>query len=438
MVKTFKTVVTIITLLAFAVTLAPGDALAQDVVCDSDVVVQADDWLSKIADKFYGDPLAYPAIASATNLIAASDDSYATISNYDIIEPGWKLCVPSAADAEVTLSEPIEDLTSFANLPAPEISALSLGFGLDPPFAPHIVAIEKGWFQDAGFESVDTQTFTAGALAGEALAAGEIQLWTPGNVPPISMKHNALPIVILGTGNLAYMEHLVVRADAGVEKPEDLYNIRIGLLEGSTASAVLGNVAAHYGLDPDKLQVVNLPPPEQFTSLIGNEVQGVVVWQPWVYLIQQELDVDLLNTGTISGFPQDEGERVQTSHTRSLYVMSEDFVQNNPNAARAIMQVMLRAQAYAANPANRAEVIKLFSDFQDQPIEQNEAIWHNYVFDPSFGESYVTDMQTYTDFLAQVGRISEPILDPMDYTYTDYVQEFRPNIVTVQGNWQPE
>ena len=161
--KTLKVFASAALLFAVILAITPTASLAQsEVVCDSDVVVQADDWLSKIADKFYGDVLAYPAIAAATNAKATTADSYATISNVDVIEPGWKLCIPGTSDAEVTLSEPTEELTSFADLPAPEVSALSLGFGLDPPFAPHIVAIEKGWFQEAGFDSVDTQTFTAG------------------------------------------------------------------------------------------------------------------------------------------------------------------------------------------------------------------------------------------------------------------------------------
>ena len=435
--KAVKFLILALALFAVMVTMPAQLVLAQEeVTCDTDVVVQADDWLSKIAEKFYGDPLAYPAIAAATNAKAAMDNSYATISNFDVIEPGWKLCVPSAADAEVTLSEPVQELVSLSDLPKPEISTLSLGFGVDPPFAPHVVAIEKGWFKEAGFENVETKTFTAGALAGEALAAGEIQLWTPGNVPPISMRHNALPIVILGTNSVAYIEHTVVRADAGVTKPEDLYNIRIGLLEGSTASAVLNNLATHYGLDPSRLQVVNLPPPEQLTSMINNETQAFVAWQPWPYQASQQMDVVFVNNGRVSGFPQDKGEQVQTSHTRSVWVASEDFVRNNPNAASAMMKVLLRAQAYVANPANRAEVIRLFSEFQGQSIADNEAIWDDYSFDPSFGESYVADMQSYTDFLAEAGRISNPI-DPLDYTYTGYVQEFRPNLVTVQGKWQP-
>ena len=46
-------------------------------------VVQADDWLSKIAEKEYGDPLAYPAIVEATNTRAAEDASFATMYRDD-------------------------------------------------------------------------------------------------------------------------------------------------------------------------------------------------------------------------------------------------------------------------------------------------------------------------------------------------------------------
>ena len=86
-------------------TLMPTVALAQaEVVCDQDVTVQADDWLSNIAEKVYGDVLAYTVIAEATNAKAAADDSYAIIDNPNLIEPGWKLCLPSVEDAETALA----------------------------------------------------------------------------------------------------------------------------------------------------------------------------------------------------------------------------------------------------------------------------------------------------------------------------------------------
>jgi spermidine/putrescine transport system substrate-binding protein len=96
--KKIINVVSILLLLAVMLTLSPVVALAQEgeVACENDVVVQADDWLSKIAEKFYGDVLAFPAIAEATNAKAAVDDSYAVIVNVNLIEPGWKLCMAQA------------------------------------------------------------------------------------------------------------------------------------------------------------------------------------------------------------------------------------------------------------------------------------------------------------------------------------------------------
>jgi len=68
--------------------------------CGQDYVVQADDWLSKIAEKFYGDPTAYPAIFDATNAAAAAGGAYDAIENPDIIEIGQVLCIPGVESGE--------------------------------------------------------------------------------------------------------------------------------------------------------------------------------------------------------------------------------------------------------------------------------------------------------------------------------------------------
>jgi ABC-type nitrate/sulfonate/bicarbonate transport system substrate-binding protein len=319
-----------------------------------------------------------------------------------------------------------------------ETTTLRMGFGVDPVFAPHIVAIEKGWFEEAGFETIETVTFTAGALAGEALVAGEIELWTPGNVPPISMVHNGMPIVIVGTNTLAYIDRFVARADAVLEEPEDLYDIRIGLLEGSTASAVLENIVKQYELDPLKMQVVNLPPPEQLTSLVNNDIQAFIVWNPWPYLAsqQEDLEIEILHSGTESNFAWDEDGEYQASFTRSVWVMSEAFIRDNPNAAAAIMDVLQRAQDYVADPENREEVVTMISEYLDQPVEQNEALWDDYQFVNVFDEAYVRDMQAYTDFLYDAGRIDDP-RDPLSYTYTGFMEAHNPDNVVIPGEWTP-
>lgn len=103
MLKNFTKVLAIVLLLALLVPAATVALAQEPVACDQDYSVQADDWLSKLADKFYGDVMAYPVIFDATNAMAKTDSSYATIANADLIEPGWKLCIPSAADAQTMM-----------------------------------------------------------------------------------------------------------------------------------------------------------------------------------------------------------------------------------------------------------------------------------------------------------------------------------------------
>jgi hypothetical protein len=83
---------------------APAEEMAAPAVaCEEDYSVQADDWLSKIAEKMYGDVLAYTAIFEATNAAAAVDSSYAAIADANVIEVGTKLCIPSQEDAQALL-----------------------------------------------------------------------------------------------------------------------------------------------------------------------------------------------------------------------------------------------------------------------------------------------------------------------------------------------
>jgi ABC-type nitrate/sulfonate/bicarbonate transport system substrate-binding protein len=334
----------------------------------------------------------------------------------------------STAAAATTISAP-----SLVRAQAKvEISKLELGLGLDPVFAPHILAMHKGWLMEAGFTEVTVKSFTSGALAGEALLAGQIHLWTPGNLPPISMVGTGLPVVVLGTNCIASAaDHLVARKDANIRKPEDLYNIKIGLLAGSTASAMLYNIAKKYGLDNSKMQAVNLPPPEQLAALNSGNVQAMLCWQPWGHNAVKA-GGELIHTGTTSYFETNRDKPVQVSTTRSLFVASQEFVRKNPNAARALMSALVRGQKYAADPANRTEVLDLVARETKQDRALVETIWGQYVFNPAFDEAYVADMRNMADYLVASGRLKS-VTDPMEYSYTAPVAAADPGLVKIQG-----
>jgi ABC-type nitrate/sulfonate/bicarbonate transport system substrate-binding protein len=336
-----------------------------------------------------------------------------------------------AAGAAATLPAPAVHAQA-----GPEISTLPIAYGVDPPFAPHMVGMEKGWFREAGFSEVTTKSFAGGAIAGEALVAGEIALWTPGNLPPVSMAHGGVPIVLLGNNAIAAAaDKLVARKDANIRAPEDLYRARIGLLQGSTASADLHYLARHYRLDEKRLQVVNMPPPEQLAALSAGNIQALLCWQPWGYNALKTGTTELVHSGTESGFAANKGAKVQISYTRSVFVVSQEFARKRPIATARMMAVLLRAQRYVADPKNREEVIDLFCRLTKQDKTLATAIWDDYVFRPDFDAAFLNDMKAMTDYLVASGRL-KTAKDPLEYMYSDPMAAFDAKLVSVPGRFK--
>lgn len=111
MLKKFTQLITASLLLAlFVITLSASSVWAapvrQESTCTQDYVVQASDWLSKLAEKHYGDVLAFPLIVEATNAAAAGDASYATITDPNLIEVGWKLCLTTSTEGSAMTETP--------------------------------------------------------------------------------------------------------------------------------------------------------------------------------------------------------------------------------------------------------------------------------------------------------------------------------------------
>jgi peptide/nickel transport system substrate-binding protein len=99
------TLVSSLLVITMLVVFVPMALAAPPVQEGQDYVVVADDWLSKLADKYLGNPFAYPAIVEYTNQKHAEDASYAEITDPDLIEVGWKVYIPSAEEAATIVAE---------------------------------------------------------------------------------------------------------------------------------------------------------------------------------------------------------------------------------------------------------------------------------------------------------------------------------------------
>ena len=142
-----------------------------------DYTVVADDWLSKLADKYLGNVLAYTAIMAATNEKAGTDSSYAQITNPDVIEVGWKIFIPEAEQAETLMaSAPVAAADARTKTADPnnhfpngigEVDCTGVNLVVATQVGPQIASPMQNFWQEWGAKTggtVEVQEFPFGDL----------------------------------------------------------------------------------------------------------------------------------------------------------------------------------------------------------------------------------------------------------------------------------
>jgi len=159
-----------------------------------------------------------------------------------------------------------------------------------------MVGKSNGWFEKAMGPQVkiDWKSFNAGPSAIEALFAGAIDMTYIGPNPAISgyVRSNgeALRIVAGATSGGAA---LVVRADSGIQKPEDFHGRKVASPQmGNTQDVALRAWLQANGLKAtDKggdVQVIPLANPDQLTLFLKKELDGAWAPEPWATRLIKE------------------------------------------------------------------------------------------------------------------------------------------------------
>ncbi len=159
-----------------------------------------------------------------------------------------------------------------------------------------VIGQANGWFDKALAPDarVDWKIFNAGPSAIEALFAGAIDLTYIGPNPAINgyvrSRGEALRIVAGATSGGAA---LVVRADSGIQKPEDFHGKKIASPQmGNTQDVALRGWLNGHGLKLRErggdVQVIPVANPDQLTLFLKKEIDGAWAPEPWASRLIRE------------------------------------------------------------------------------------------------------------------------------------------------------
>ena len=182
---------------------------------------------------------------------------------------------------------------------------ISLGFGEtvirvgafpNITHAQAMVGKANGWFEKAMGPNVkiEWKSFNAGPSAIEALFAGAIDMTYIGPNPTISgyvRSHGEALKVVSGAASGG--ASLVVRSNAGINKPEDFHGKRVATPQlGNTQDVALRAWLKSHGMKPrDKggdVQVLPMANPDQLTLFLKQELDAAWAPEPWATRLIQE------------------------------------------------------------------------------------------------------------------------------------------------------
>jgi NitT/TauT family transport system substrate-binding protein len=279
---------------------------------------------------------------------------------------------------------------------------LPVGYIPNIQFAPLYVAIQKGYYQEAGIEiELDYSLETDGmALVG----AGELQFAIVSGEQVLLARAQGLPVVYVLAWYKDYPVAVVAKTEQGIREPQDLAGKRVGLP---------GLFGANYIGLRALLSAAGVPESEVSLDSIGfNQVEALAADQEQAivgYIANEPIQL------RAQGYEVDVIRVADFVHLAANgMITNETTLQNNPELVRGMVQATLRG--IADTIANPDEAYKISLDFVEGLAQADEAIQKEilttsvalYQSEP-VGQSDPAAWENMQQVLLEMGLVSQPL-----------------------------
>jgi len=262
---------------------------------------------------------------------------------------------------------------AFAAAPGPEVKGIKLGYIALTDAAALIVAKEKGLFDKHGLPEVEVSKQASWGATRDNLVLGGAANGIDGahilsplpylmHTGKVTQNNKPVPMAILARLNLD-SQGISVAADyagTGVEldasKLKEAFakkkaagnEVKVAMtFPGGTHDLWVRYWLAAGGIDPNKdVSTIVVPPPQMVANMKVGNMDAFCVGEPW--------NEQLVNQGI--GFTACTTGELWKHHPEKALGLRADWVEKNPNAAKALLMAVMEAQQWADNMENKEEM----------------------------------------------------------------------------------
>ncbi len=223
-------------------------------------------------------------------------------------------------------------------------------------------------------------------------------------IVPLAMKlrEQGVPVKICYLGHRDGSE-IVVGKNSTIRSLQDLKGKKVAIPSPySNQNFVIHKLMEDYGMQPNDISFVVLPPPDMPTSLAAGAIDGYFVGEP--FCAKAELD----GTGRVLYYARD----IWPNFISCALVVHEDLIRSNPEIVQDLVRGIAESGAWAET--HRAEAAKLAAPY----YRQDEKVLNFVLTADPHRVSYVKltptdeDLQQIQDTGLKLGLLTKRI--PMD------------------------
>ena len=289
-----------------------------------------------------------------------------------------KLIKTSAAAMTLAAARRALPSGAFAASSSPEITKAIFGYIALTDSAPLIIAKERGLFAKYGMPDVEISKQASWGTTRDNLELGGgsggidgAHILTPFpyliSTGKVTKNNQPVPMSILARLNLngqgisvsnAYKD-LKVTTDARALAAAFKTAIAGGkdvkcamTFRGGTHDLWLRYWLAASGINPDKdVTTIVVPPPQMVANMKVGSMEAFCVGEPWnAQLVDQNIGYTALTTGEL-----------WLNHPEKSFAVRSDWIEKNPNAAKAATMAVLEAAQWCDRDENKSEMCAILS-----------------------------------------------------------------------------
>ncbi len=267
------------------------------------------------------------------------------------------------------------------------------------------IAQQKGYLEEElrkeGYKAEIVGFAQAGPAINEAFSAKEIDMAVYGDLPATICKASGIDTTIFATDNAEMQMCIFVKNDSNIASATDLKGHKVIVARGTIYHQYFKSLIADAGISEDDLEQINT-----FSDASSVIASG---------------EADALITSTSTGYyleKQGIGKVVETTvdhpeWTSQFFVVSNtQFLQDNPNAAKAFIRALLRAQIFAKeHPEEAYEAVASITEGYTADIYENVYSYNTNFdyFSPAISQAGIEKLKALEQFLKDEALISNSV-----------------------------